>query len=144
MPDKPIYDLQWQERAACRGTDPAPWRAAEVLASGLHAHDRRLNAAQTVQRVYAAHLKVAAALATCQSCPVTGTCRERWAQPDHYTGVAGGLLVREGEVLADIIAPEGANEGQRRALRTYMVTHAITASGATPLTPLVPTDNAIA
>jgi hypothetical protein len=134
MGDKPVYDTTWQAAARCRGTDPGPWSAAEHAVDGLHAHDKRHNARSTVNRVYMAHLDAAACLATCRECPVREQCLNLWALPDGYTGVAGGLLVRDGDVLADIIVPPGAPEMMREHMRTYLVDHAIEASGATALT----------
>lgn len=82
----------WRDNAACREIAPRIWGAIErsieeVLAS-YAGRTRRKKAYSTA----------VSALIICADCPVRQTCQD-WGQSDKYTGIAGGRVMTNGNIL---------------------------------------------
>jgi hypothetical protein len=75
----------WQAHAACTLAD-APLFDADTW--GLHAHHGDAHWARAA----------GPALSICAACPVTAQCAEQ-AVADRWTGVAGGVLLRDGKAV---------------------------------------------
>jgi WhiB family redox-sensing transcriptional regulator len=71
------FELDWRDKAACRGYDPEDWFPAAE--EGSRAYDRQVAAAKSI----------------CHACPVAADCLQHALAHGEDAGIWGGLSEQE-------------------------------------------------